>query len=129
MFVYVDDISTAYKNSTLVLSNQPYLQTFQYKVLNIIFNCIECLFKFKIKESKNCLICNQVDTIEHHLIYCKVSQKIWKKIEEWIAQNLDIYFSLISQNAKYYLEFLYNLITTIIIKVINFFNSINQMVH
>ena len=60
-----------------------------------ILNCNGRLYKFNIKDSENCLICNQVDTIEHHLISCKISQKIGKTIlEEWIAQNLDIYFCL-----------------------------------
>lgn len=58
------------------ISNEPYLQTFQYKVQNRILNCNERLFKFKIKESKNCSTCYQVDTIEHHLISCKSSKTI-----------------------------------------------------
>ena len=48
------------------ISNEPYLQTFQYIVINIILNLNERLFKFKIKESEIYLTCNQVDTIEHH---------------------------------------------------------------
>ena len=67
------------------ISNEPYLQTFQYKVLNRIVNCNECLFEFKIKESENCLSCNQVDTLEHHLVSCKIYHKMWKKIQEWIT--------------------------------------------
>ena len=74
------------------ISNEPYLQTFQYKVLNRIVNCNERLFKFK--KSENCLNCNQVDTIEHHLVSCEISRKMWKKLEEWITQNLDINFPL-----------------------------------
>ena len=52
------------------------------------------MFKFKIKESENCLSCNQADTMEHHLVSCEISSKMWKKLEEWITQNLDINFPL-----------------------------------
>ena len=76
------------------ISNEPYLHTFQYKVLNRILNCNERLFKFKIKESENCLTCNQIDTMEHHLVSCKLSKSLWKKLEEWIFQNLEVKFSL-----------------------------------
>ena len=32
--------------------------------------------------------------MEHHLISGKISRKLWKKLEEWITQNLDINFPL-----------------------------------
>ena len=49
------------------VTDEPYLQTFQYKVLNRTLNCRYNLYKWKISQSPFCTHCNgtHVDTIEH----------------------------------------------------------------
>lgn len=42
---------------------EPFLQSFQYKVLNRIVNCNDKLFTWKIKTSNTCEYCQEIDTL------------------------------------------------------------------
>ena len=70
------------------ITTEPYLQSFQYKVLNRILNTREKLFTWKIAGSNKCQICTDIDTIEHHLFKCPASQTMWIKLESWLYDNL-----------------------------------------
>ncbi len=76
------------------INKEPYLQSFQYKILNRILNCNSNLFKWKIIDDKSCVYCEheQPDTIEHRLYSCEESKKFWKRVETWISDNLEINF-------------------------------------
>ena len=74
------------------ITSEPFLQNLQYKILNRILNCNNQLFTLKITESNKCYDCNQIDTLEHHLIHCITSGRIWESLEEWICNNLQINF-------------------------------------
>ena len=63
-----------------LISNEPYLQSFQYKIVHRILNCNKNLYNWKIKESPECIYCNDIDSIEHHLFYCKNARLLWKDI-------------------------------------------------
>ena len=52
------------------ISPEPYLHSFQYKIVNRILNCGTYLYKWKLKDSPICCYCNNIDTIEHHLFFC-----------------------------------------------------------
>ena len=52
-----------------LITKEPALQTFQYKVINRIINCRYNLYKWKITDSPLCTYCSAVDTIEHHLFH------------------------------------------------------------
>ena len=52
------------------ITKEPYLQSFQYKILNRIFNNKDNLYKWKISQSNECGVCKEVDGVEHHLFYC-----------------------------------------------------------
>ena len=69
--------------------NLEYFQCFEYKIINIILNKSEKLYKWSIKQSKNCNFCKSIDTIEHHLSPCIESKRIWNKMEGWIYQHLE----------------------------------------
>ena len=71
---------------------EPYLQSFQYKIVNRILNCKENLFKWKLNENNTCQLCNEVDTIEHHLVNCSASKVIWDKLKRWLFSNINIKF-------------------------------------
>ena len=73
---------------------EPYLQTFQYKIINRLLNCNEKLFTWKVKSSNKCVYCECVDTIEHHLYYCKQSTLLWNKLLDWFSDNFDIHLKL-----------------------------------
>ena len=57
---------------------EPYLQSYQYKIVNRILNCNEQLNKWKIKNGPECDSCGEIDTIEHRLYNCRESRKIWE---------------------------------------------------
>ena len=74
------------------IQKEPYLQTFQYKIINRLLNCNYNLKKWKLKPSNNCIYCAEIDTLEHHLFECSESQKIWKNLNKWMTQNLEFSF-------------------------------------
>ena len=40
------------------------------------------------------LYCESTDTIEHHLVNCPASKKIWGQLSIWVKDNLSIHFPL-----------------------------------
>ena len=73
---------------------EPYLQSFQYKIINRLLNCNENLYKWKIKNSDKCFYCPEIDTIEHHLFECSKSKKLWQELKSWMLSNLEFSFDL-----------------------------------
>jgi len=69
---------------------EPYFQSFQYKIINRILNCNEKLHKWGFKTSNQCSYCNEIDTLEHHLFYCRESQNMWIHLKDWVKSNLDV---------------------------------------
>ena len=78
-----------------IVSAEPYLQSFQYKILNRILNTKENLHKWKISEKNKCDYCNITDTIEHHLFTCNHCKQFWNNLETWLHCNLEINFKLV----------------------------------
>ncbi len=76
------------------ISREPYLQSFQYKVLNRILNCNERLHTWQIKDTNLCIFCDKIDTIEHHLYYCIQSRIFWNRIEKWMLTSLETKINL-----------------------------------
>ena len=68
---------------------EPYLQSFQYKIINRILNCREKLLKWKLTTDDKCAYCGLIDNIEHHLFFCSESKKIWKALKNWMINNLE----------------------------------------
>ena len=77
------------------ITTEPYLQTFQYKILNRTLNCKHNMFNWKLTETPLCTDCNSeaVDTLEHHLFLCSQSNQLWKQLETWIWINLELRFN------------------------------------
>ena len=71
------------------ITKEPFLQSFQYKLLNRIINTNDKLLTWRIKETNICEYCNEIDTIEHHFFWCVYSSEFWKKIQKWSKDNLD----------------------------------------
>ena len=74
------------------ITTEPYLQSFQYKILNRTLNCRYNLFNWKIVESPTCLCCNDelVDTIEHHLFCCESTRIFWRDLHKWLKSNSEL---------------------------------------
>ena len=70
--------------------SEPYLQSYQFKIVNQILNCNERLNKWRNKNGPECDSCGEIDTIEHRLYNCRERQKIWEGLYKWINENFDI---------------------------------------
>ena len=55
---------------------------FNFKVLHYILPCNYNLVKWKKKENPICLICGNIETIEHMLFYCQCVKPVWEKLGE-----------------------------------------------
>ena len=76
------------------VTSEPYLQSFQYKIINRTLNCYYNLFKWNISDQSTCDYCPlMIDTIEHHLYYCDESKNFWHNIENYLESKLKIKFS------------------------------------
>ena len=76
-----------------IILQEPYLQSFQYKILNRILNCKEKLYIWGKTDTDRCNYCNDLDTIEHHLYTCTESKKIWQSVQRWCNTNLGIKYN------------------------------------
>ena len=95
---------------------EPYLQSFQYKVINRILNTNEKLHKWKIIASNKCHYCKSIDTLEHHLFYCSETKCIWDKLEIWIYNQFELKLNLTVCEVLFGIPFISNEY----IEVINF---------
>ena len=73
---------------------EPYLQSFQYKILNRILNCRDKLYVWDILKNNKCIYCDKIDTIEHHLFECEETTLFWNRLEKWMKDNLEVSISL-----------------------------------
>ena len=80
-------------NLTYLITQEPYVRSFQYKITNRILNCRNNLFKWKIVDNNKCSLCSQTDTIEHHLFECKHSTEMQLNLEQWLKLTFDINIS------------------------------------
>jgi hypothetical protein len=67
---------------------------FHYKITHRILACNYNLKIWKIRDNNNCDICNEIDTIEHMLIYCSETYKFWQRIFNWWADNINVWFEV-----------------------------------
>ena len=82
---------------------ESYLQSFPFKIINIILNTNEKLYNWLIKQSTKCNFCESIDTIEHHLYQCIESKRVWNKMEWYIYQHLEIKLRI--ENVKFCLVY------------------------
>jgi hypothetical protein len=76
------------------LTNDTSIQNFQYKVTHRIMACNYNLKIWKIKETNICDYCTELDTIEHHLVECKICMDFWKSIFNWWSFNIETWFQI-----------------------------------
>ena len=99
-------------------TQEPYLQSFQYKILHRILNTREKLFTWKIAESNKCYICDEMDTLVHHLFSCPSSRNIWTQLESWLRNNLGTGFSFTECEILFGIPIDHN---NVDIQIINYF--------
>ncbi len=59
------------------------LQSFQYKITHRIIACNKWLFDIKIKESKICNYCEEVDDLQHFFLHCNKIEQFWESFINW----------------------------------------------
>ena len=72
------------------ITTEPYLQSFQYKIMNRILNCRNKLFTWNIIKNDKCEYCHNIDTIFHHLYLYPQSKYMWNHLRKWLDNNLEI---------------------------------------
>ena len=86
-----------------------YLRYIQFRTLHRRFYTNDILFRMKIKNSSLCEMCNiEEDSIEHMLITCPKSDKLWRDVESWLEEiglteyNIDEQKIILGENQKSY---------------------------
>ena len=76
----------------LRVANEPYLRSFQYKVLNLILYTNELLCKKGYVSNPNCSFCQQtIETISHILLNSSFANSFWKEVYRQIVNKLKSY--------------------------------------
>ena len=64
-----------------------YLRYIQFRTLHRRFYTNNILFKCKLKPTSLCEMCNlEMDSNEHMLINCTISQQLWSEVEFWLSE-------------------------------------------
>ena len=59
------------------------LQTLQYRILHRIIPCNRWLHTIKIKDSPDCTVCKETDTINHFFFRCTDVQQLQQRLTKW----------------------------------------------
>ena len=63
-----------------------------------------------------CNYCNEIDTLEHHLIHCIISRQIWDHLIQWISDKLMVKYSLTECEILFGIPFM----NSVDLQIINF---------
>ena len=76
-----------------------------------VFTCNLNLHKWGIKPTPDCILCGQIDNLEHYFYYCKEVNTFWIQISDWLSTLfntsvnfavLDILLGLINYTPKHF---------------------------
>ena len=65
-----------------------YLIILQYKIMHRVSTCNLNLHKWGIKPTPDCILCGQIDNLEHYFYYCKEVNTFWIQISDWLSTLL-----------------------------------------
>ena len=83
-----DQISDVYLLPIRV-ANEPYIRSFQYKVLNSILYTNDILYKIGYVSAPNCCFCHEtLETLSHILFSCSFSNSFWNEVIANILNKL-----------------------------------------
>ena len=84
-----DDISYIFINKLpFIVTKDPKLCWFQYRLLHRILPTNVLLFKMKIKDTTSCAFCNtEEETLLHLFFHCNIVNKFWGDLLSWIELN------------------------------------------
>ena len=90
LFPFLNDIDwKKVYNLVYTVSKEPYLQTFQYKILHRTINCRYNLWKWNVSPNGTCQYCSEIDTIEHHFYYCVAAKQFWNEVLNWFESMIN----------------------------------------
>ena len=106
------------------------LQSFQYKLIHRFLAHNKLLYEMKIKSSPLCVLCGNLDTIEHRFYFCEHISTYWKSFQIWWNRLNITYINISYQDvilgfheenceslsycillSKYYIQSIFNLDT------------------
>ena len=79
------------------------------------------MFVWKINDSPQCYICEEIDNLEHYFYYCTSTRSFWKQVEKWIQSIipvtlylavLDVLFGILNADPMYYYLLNYVILST-----------------
>jgi len=93
---HVDELTT-HLNPFIELrqdTKEEKLRNVQYKILHNIYPTMYHLYKWKIKETANCSICNVTETTLHAIYECPVARQTYKYLESLLSEQAHIQVKL-----------------------------------
>ena len=95
LFPFLENVNWSFVYSLVYkISGEPYLQSFQYKIINRSLNCRHNLYKWNKIPCNKCVYCPNIDTLEHHFCYCSVSEKFWCEIGDFLYNVISVKINL-----------------------------------
>ena len=89
-----NDWSIIFTISLRVVSDND-MAWFQYRIIHRILGTQSLLFKMSIKDSENCLLCdNSPETLVHIFCKCPKVLQLWRDLEHWICMKTKIALKL-----------------------------------
>ena len=74
------------------------LAEFNYKTLHLILPCNKNLKKWGKQDDDKCNICGEVEDIPHLLYYCDHARMIWKFIQTYFSEAIDLQSVILGNN-------------------------------
>ena len=85
--------------------------TLQFKILHRVYACNYKLFQWKIKDSPECFVCQQIDNLEHYFFYCHNTKCFWNQVDKWLCNLfsmsvnltvLEVLLGVVTFDTNYY---------------------------
>ena len=108
-----DDFNVIWKSKVKYVRDKKIAET-NFKTLHCILPCGKNLYKWKKKDSNMCLLCNDIEDIEHLLFHCKYARQIWCDVEKALNVNIDITDILFGKDTETTYNFIISLICHLI---------------
>ena len=69
---------------SFICSSEVRMVQLQWKILHNIYGTGSLLFKMKKRETENCELCQERDTLSHFFVDCRYVRKVWNEAEKMI---------------------------------------------
>ena len=88
-FDLIDDLISKTYLLPIRVASEPYLRSFQYKVLNSILYANDILYRIGFVSDPNCCFCKRNKETANHLFFsCSFSHSLWSEVTEKLFKKL-----------------------------------------